>query len=342
MQQQHNTIPATPLPLTRNELEWQQQRNEGIGSSDASIIFGLSTYESPYSLWLQKTGQTPLDVPVDDRTQELRRFGHIMEPIILAETNTQLGTNIIKPDRAYRHPEIPWLRCNLDGWEPTRRAVGEFKNVQQFQAHQWDGQVADHAEIQVHHAAAVLSHDKPITNAIVSALIGGNQLRINEIEINPNIVEIIIEQETKFWKCVETRTPPDVDGHERTLQALTKEWAHRPKPQEVSREQVEPIWEDFHRAKQAEAEAKELKRLAQAKLAQLMDGHDALTTGDKYWAKTTGGRLDVNRLAADEPELVAKYVEPQPTFNTEKFKQDHAETYRKYQFTSITPTKKKD
>ena len=38
----------------------QQQlsdRNKGIGSSDAAAILGLSSYKTPYDIWLQKTGR---------------------------------------------------------------------------------------------------------------------------------------------------------------------------------------------------------------------------------------------------------------------------------------------
>ena len=45
------------LPQTYTHEEWLQQRQTGIGSSEASIILGLSNYESPYSLWEIKTGR---------------------------------------------------------------------------------------------------------------------------------------------------------------------------------------------------------------------------------------------------------------------------------------------
>lgn len=331
-----NNTTFTRLPLTASRAEWLAQRNEGIGSSDASAIAGLSTFESPYSLWEIKTGRAPIDPPVDKTTQRLREWGNRLEPVILDATAEELNIGIVKPEAGYKSIKHDWLRCNLDGWTEDGR-IFEAKTVHLSQRHKWGGQIADHAEIQVTHSSMVMGADK----AVVAALIAGSELRVYEYDINPNIQEMLFDMEQKFWHCVETDTPPDVDGHARTIEALTAEWAHHPQPQEVEAETVQDIWEAWIDADARKKQADEDITKAKAQLAQLMDGHDALMTGERVWAKTRRGRLNLKRLAVDNPELVTRYTRPRPVFDMDEFRADNPETYSHYQHTSISPVKEK-
>ena len=331
----NNNTYAT-LPETSTRHEWLLQRNEGIGSSDASAIAGLSDWESPYSLWMIKTGQAPLDPPVDEATQRLREWGNRLEPVILDATADQLGIGITKPTAGLVNCETPWLRANLDGITDDGR-ICEFKTAHFSQAHKWDGQIADHAEIQVHHAGLVTG----IKQAVVAVLIGGSDLRVFEIDLNPNISEMLFDMEQEFWQHVTNRTEPDVDGHARTLQALTAEWQHRTPAKEVAADDAESIWQAWLDAdKRKKAAELDINR-AKSQLARLMDGHDEITTGDRTWAKTRRGQLSLRNLAAAEPDLVEKYT-TKPTFDLDAFKDDHPDIYRKHQAVSIIPTKPKE
>lgn len=322
------------LPPTTSRYEWLEQRQGGIGSSDASAIADLSSFESPYSLWKIKTGRAPIDPPVDRTTQRLREWGNRLEPVILEATTDELGMPIAKPETGFYNLETPWLRANLDGLTADGR-ICEFKTVHGSQAKKWDGQIADHAEIQVHHAGLVTG----ITHAVVAALVGGNDLRVYEIELNPRIQEILFDMEQKFWHCVQTDTPPDVDGHARTIEVLTSEWAHNPQPREVSEDEVQDIWAAWMDADTRKKQAEHDLNKAKAQLAQLMDGHDSLTSGDRVWARTRRGRLNLKRLQADQPELVTQYTRPRPMFDMDKFKAEKPGIYTEYQYTSINPVK---
>lgn len=334
----HHDIPAIALPKTRDRAEWLQQRNQGIGSSDASAILGLSSWESPYSLWEIKTGKAPLDPPVDERTQELREWGNRLEPLILEAASDRLGITLHKPEVGYHHPERTWQRANLDGWDTTRGRVCEWKTADSSQRHLWVGQIADHAEIQVHHSAAVTESD----HAIVAALVGGNQLHVHEITINQNIVDIITEAEDKFWEHVLRDTPPPLDGHVRTLETLTREWAHKPGSAEVAVADVEDWWRESIDAAESEKAANKRKKQAQAHLARMLDGHDKLTTGERVWATTKRGQMNLKNLTAEHPDLVSKYTRKLPTFDLDAFKIENPDTYRKYQSVSIQPKQEKN
>lgn len=324
---------ATALPPTGSRHEWLLQRRTGIGSSDISAILGLSTYDSPYSLWEQKTGRAPLDPPADERTEELRYWGNRLEPLIREETARDLDVDIIKPDVAYRSTEHPHMIANLDGWCPELEALFEAKNTDSRNAPLWEGQVPDHAELQVHHSATIVGAD----NAIIAGFVGGNRLRIHAITIDPNVAEIIIEAEARFWEYVTSDTPPPVDGHVRTMESLTRAWAHKPGVREIPAADVQDAWTRWADADETSKAAEAAKKQAAAEIAALMDGHDELRSGDRVWAKAQRGQLVLDRLTADKPDLVAEYTRPRPVFDLEAFKTDHPDTYRAYQGVSIRP-----
>lgn len=325
-------IPATALPITDTELEWQEQRNEGIGSSDASALLGLSAWESPYSLWELKTGRTPLNRPTSPDTERLLRFGHIMEPICRQLTAEELGIPIMKPEGGHRHTEHAWLRCNLDGWTVDGR-IAEFKNVHQSQAAKWDGQIPDHAEVQVHHAGLVLG----VSEAIVAGLIGGNRVAVYELNLNSAVSEILWEAEVDFWAHVQNDTPPPLDGHQRTLDALMESWDDRPGAKQVDEMDVAHWWEQYFDAHAAEEEAKKRKTQARANIAALMEGHEALATGDRVWATTRGGQLNKRRLREELPDVYEKFTVMEPTFDLDAFKRAEPDLYRQFQGRTVMP-----
>lgn len=327
-----NTIAV--LPETTSRAEWLEQRRHGIGSSDASIIMGLSNFESPYTLWEQKTGRAPLDPPVDHATEELRAWGNRLEPVIREAVGDELGLTIIKTDQAWARKDYPWLRANLDGIVDGQETIFEFKNTSSFMAPMWEGQIPDHAEIQVHHAGLVTGW----TDAVVAGLIGGNHLAIHRITLNENILEMMWEAEQHFWHLVETDTPPDVDWHQRTKEAMVTEWrqTRTTGTQEVTEDDARKWVEQYHAAHVDEKAAKKRKTEATNNLMKLMAGHDQIATGDTIWAKTRRGRLDAKRLQADHADLYAKYL-TKPSLDTDRLKAEHPDVYADYQTISVNP-----
>lgn len=322
------------LPATNSRAEWLQQRKEGIGSSDASAIAGMSAMESAYSLWEIKTGRAPLDPPVSESLERLREWGNRLEPVICEATTDHLGMRVEKPAVGYYNLEHLWLRANLDGITADGR-ICEFKTVHGQQARKWDGQIADHAEIQVHHAGLVTG----ITHAVVAALIGGNDFRVYEIELNPRIQEMLFDMEEKFWHCVETDTPPDVDGHARTLEALTREWANRPGSREVPPEQVQDLHAEWLEAIEREKQAKQDVNRLKAQFTSLMDGHETLSSDRRIWAKVRRGRVNTTRLEREHPNIAKEVTRLEPTIDTKALKAQHPGIYKQMQSVSIQPVK---
>lgn len=325
-------IDAHPLPKATSHTDWLEQRRAGIGSSDASTIVGLNPYSSPYALWQEKTGRAPIDPPVSGRSAELMEWGNLLEPLIREQTAQRLGITITKPEIAYHHKDREWQRANLDGWTQDDR-IFEAKSTDARNRKLWVDQIPDHAELQVHHSAAVTG----ATHAVVAALIGGNELVIHEIEINPTVVEIITEAEEEFWGYVTSDTAPPLDGSVATMHALTECWSSHPGILDVPADDIEPAWHDWVKAQHDLKDAETRKNQALARITALMDGHDRITTGDRVWARAQRGQLNARRFSADHPDIAEAYMRSTLALDRKSLRADHPELYAQYQTVSIRP-----
>jgi len=185
----------------------EQQRAErklGIGGSDMPIIMGLSTYKTPYQLYLEKIGE--LTKP--DEMTELQYWGHQLEGIVRNEFAKRNNVTVETPDTLV-HPFHTFLRANIDGFVPELNAILEVKCSSSFMAHEWGEDGSDVIPlqylVQVAHYCAVTNADC----AYIAVLIGGNDYREFKYVRDMAIENKVIEEARKFWKCVQDRTPPE-------------------------------------------------------------------------------------------------------------------------------------
>ena len=68
------------LIMTVEEMEnreaWLSERKKGIGGSDASVIVGLNKWTSPFTRWMEKTGQAEAE---DLSDNEYVYWGNVLE-----------------------------------------------------------------------------------------------------------------------------------------------------------------------------------------------------------------------------------------------------------------------
>lgn len=92
-------------PLLPGSPEWLQK----ISASKISALLGLSTYESPYSLWHKMKGLIPAE-PEND----LHRRGHYLEPAIVAWFADQHPDWVIEPTGTWQHKHRDWQTASPD------------------------------------------------------------------------------------------------------------------------------------------------------------------------------------------------------------------------------------
>lgn len=184
----------------------EKQRAErilGIGGSDMPIIMGLSSYKTPYQLYLEKT---EIIVALSEITQA-QYWGNALEPIIRDEFAKRNNVIVETPDTIV-HPSIYYLRANIDGYIPELNAVLEIKCASSFMAKEWGEEGSDTIPmqylVQVAHYCAVTNAE----TAYIAVLIGGNDYREYRYIRDKELENLVLTAAKKFWDCVQNKTPP--------------------------------------------------------------------------------------------------------------------------------------
>ncbi len=208
-------------------------RRTGIGSSDIGAVAGLSPYASPLDVWLVKRGLA--EVPETDAM----RLGTALEPVIadLYAVEHLAPGEVLRYPRdvswpwvvakdTVRHPHEPWILATPDRavtvpeprdagepWhEPPTRLV-EIKSVSWRAAHHW-GEAHDDVPAWYRAQIEWQMLATGVSRCDLVALIGGAELRVYQIEHDPELAAMLVEIGRAFWRHVEAGTEPPVDASE--------------------------------------------------------------------------------------------------------------------------------
>jgi len=196
---------AIALPERQRTPEWRKRRQDGIGSSDAAVIAGVSPWGDIRTLFAEKVGWA---APVIE-TRPMK-FGIALEAVVATAYSEKTGRKVRRVRRMLRHRELPWMLASLD-----RVVIGEMRLVEiktaRFASDEWgaDGsdEVPDHVRIQVEHQMAVTGYEV----ADVVVLFAGSDLRTYTIERDADIQADLLGMETAFWSAVQAKSlPPDL------------------------------------------------------------------------------------------------------------------------------------
>lgn len=186
--------------------EQQAIRSRGVGASEVAAIMGLDPYRSAIDVWRSKCEPAP-----QEETKHTKR-GRFLERALIdwyvAETHRD-----VTGCETLAHKQCPLVLATPDGivleggnWD----RVLEIKAPSYRTAHQWDdGAVPDRYVLQVTQQMLVTG----LNRADLAAYID-EDLRIHTLEFDAELGEQIISSINDFWKHVESRTPPPVDGSE--------------------------------------------------------------------------------------------------------------------------------
>ncbi|CAJ4290761.1 YqaJ viral recombinase family nuclease [Burkholderia pseudomallei] len=309
--------PALKLVKTQelSRDDWLTVRRTGIGGSDAAAAVGLNPYMSSLELWLDKTGRAEgLPGPNPDDTTSPTYWGTLLEPIVAASYTKQTGNKVRRVNAVLRHPTIPFMLANLD-----REIVGardaqilECKTAGEFGARLWRNGVPEYVELQVQHQLAVTGK----TAAHVAVLLCGQALEVFRIERDDRLIARLVELEERFWRFVETDTPPPADGSESADRALRHLYpGHGGQVDFTGDVRLSSTFADLV-AVRAEIEARQSveAQLKQTIQQAMGDATRAMfETGEVSFKRSKdSSTVDVKRLIADHPEYETRYAVPKP------------------------------
>lgn len=195
-----------------------QKAARRIGGSDIATIMGLNPYRTARDLYDEIMGTKP---PFEGN--EHTQAGEVMESAIADLYALRTGKTVRKSNLTHAHPDHPFLTAHIDRWTVGEKRIVEIKNVGRHGARQWGEPGTDEAPVwylmQAHHYMLVL--DYPAADIV--AYFGGGDLAIYPVERNADIDRAIIEAGAKFWSCVETQTPPEIDlNHPAAIDTLKR------------------------------------------------------------------------------------------------------------------------
>lgn len=203
-----------------NRQAWLAERQTCLGASDAAVVLGISPFKSRYQLWAEKTGLAPAE---DLSDNEVIDWGHRLETPVAEAYADRSGRSIEMwpPYTIVRDPLRNYVACTPDAvQECPERGQGllQVKTTSAFNGSDWADGVPLYYEVQVQQEM----HCTGFNWCTVAVLIGGQKLRWFDVEKNDAFIDRLLINLAEFWQLIQDKTPPEVDGSERTAELLSR------------------------------------------------------------------------------------------------------------------------
>lgn len=283
-------------------MERLLERRSLIGASDISIIMGVSPYQTPYNLWLDKTNKTPLEQTTNFAIERGIRWED------RARQRFEQKTSMEFPPENIIHPDNPVHSASLDGYnkkynEGLEIKVTSEKNIKEVRA----GRVPELYYPQVQWQIYVANLKKNNFYCVqVKANENGEEEIVEEASLvvkrDDEYIEKMVNAAQAFWTFVTSdQSPPltDMDTKELRDHNARKDFSDlkhiKKKMDEIKQE-----------LKGYESAFKEIQKKCLAH-----DDHATLVCeGVKLQRIIRKGNVDQTKMSEDDKEYFNKYRKP--------------------------------
>ena len=205
-------MPEITKVKTSSHEEWLALRSQYIGGSDAAAVVGLNSFSSPYSLWAEKTGKVP-----GFAGNLATEVGSFLEEFVAKKFEQETGKKVRRVNQSFFNSDYPFAIANIDREIVGEDAGLEIKTTDSLNLKKFKGgEYPANYYCQCVHYMAVTGKKR----WYLAVLIGNKEFKRFTIERDEAEIEALMTAEADFWKCVETDTPPAVDGTQATSEAL--------------------------------------------------------------------------------------------------------------------------
>ena len=291
--------------------DWLEYRRKTIGGSDAAALCGLNNYSSPYSVWADKMGMLPPKEP-----NEAMRLGTDLEQYVAERFTEATGKRVRRDRHIIINSDYPFAHANVD-----RVVIGEdagleckttsVMNLKKFK----NGEYPDNYYVQCMHYMMVTGKKK----WYLAVLILGKGFKVFEIERNKEEINSLIEIEKDFYKHMQNKTAPAVDGSSATTDTLDFIYS------EDNGEQADLTFykSEIQQYLDAKAQIKALNEFCDSKaniIKEVMKNCESGVCGDfnVKWKSQQRRTLDKKRLLADDADINLNKYEKISNFRTFK------------------------
>ena len=290
--------------LDMEREEWLEHRRQGIGGSDAAAILGMNPWKSPMDVWLEKTGEFE-DEPRDN---EKMYWGNVLEDVVAKEFSIRTGLRVRRRNAILKHRKHHFMIANVDRLVIGHKAGLECKTTGQYSADDWAMGVPEFYQAQVQHYMAVTGYQA----WYVAVLIGGQEFRFFKLTRDNQFIKDLIEAENEFWKMVEDRTPPPIDGTNASSELIKRLYPEAEKGKEVQLPyDAYQLIQQYDQACEDEKRVKLLKDEAANKLKDMLGTAEKGTIHGRQviWQNVTSKRLNTKALQKECPDIYEKYAQ---------------------------------
>jgi len=193
-----------------NREEWLKWRR--IGSSDAPAIMGVSPWATPYQLWEQKVSG------MERESNSAMKRGVEMEETARRSFEKKMGVEVFA--KRMEHPSIEFMTATLDGIDIDNRVLVEIKCPnREDHALALRGKVPEKYIPQLQHQLAVTGLDGMYYFSFT-----GEDGCIVEIPRDESYLQQMIEEEEKFWRCIQDHKAPALTERDYVQMGDDNEW----------------------------------------------------------------------------------------------------------------------
>ena len=286
-------------------VEQLLQRRNAIGASEAAAAVGLSPWLTPYELWCDKTGEGS---PIEEN--EWMEWGSRLEASILKKYCDVHGVTPEAPCAWRVSKHFAFMGCTPDALLDDR--VIEVKTAR-FDAPGWGEpgteQIPRQYYLQVVHQMIVTER----AIADVAVLFGGSRYCEYTIHCDPEIANLLIEQERDFWRHVEEGTPPEAVS----ISDATAQWPVDLEERAVATPEIEEAVLKLHELRLQEATLEhEIERVGVDVRKHMNLAGTLLTPEGRVlatWKTQSRQTLDITTFKHAHPDLYKQFARPQST-----------------------------
>jgi putative phage-type endonuclease len=309
--------PVQVLGPDMTEQEWLAARRQGVGASEVAAVIGVSPYQGPLHVWLDKLGV------LGDVDNDAMEWGRRLEgPVVRKFADEHPELNVTPAPGFFAAADDPWRRATPDGiaeGEHGPELVEAKTGMTYGDAEQWGEPGTDEVPLsylcQVTWACDVMGLDRWHLPVL---LLDRRDYREYRGEFDPEFAVILRTRVGAFWRDnVLGGVEPAADGLPDTTEVLNRRYQAADRDVSVDLPREALTWAEVYRINhEAIAERKRVKdeagNLLRQKLADgeaavgMVDGEEVVT-----WRRpkpTTVDRFNEKRFAAEHPDLYAQYV----------------------------------
>lgn len=277
--------------------EWLEHRKGSIGGSEAAAIVGLNPFETKFTVWADKLGKLP---PKEET--EAMRIGNDLEEYVAKRFCEETGKKVRRENSFLHNPDFPFAHATVD-----RLVIGEdagleckttsVMNLKRFK----NGEYPANYYVQCMHYMMVTGAKR----WYLAVLILGKEFTWFTIERDEEEINALRVSEEEFWNLVETKQEPEVDGSDKTSDAITHIFAESEDDVEVSLMTFGSKLQAYQAVKSQIKEFEEMKTAIENEIKVFMENASSGYCG-KYkvsWKNQDRNTFDSKRFMADHPEF---------------------------------------